>query len=137
MPIHSLTFPSLNVSVQVNDLAYITQHQNKQAGKNHHQHASYNTKPMVFGLITYVNHVTKTIKVASDLAGGCGSDCPGYGNILEPSVLESQIYIFFQKDHQINTSGVTGYYMETEFINHSNFPAEIFATAVDYVESSK
>ena len=43
----------------------------------------------------------------------------------------------FSKNKIANYSGITGYYAETEYRNYSTLPAEMFATAVDYVESSK
>jgi hypothetical protein len=43
----------------------------------------------------------------------------------------------FSKDRRVNTSGIIGYYAETELRNWSTLPAEIFAVQVDFVESSK
>ena len=43
----------------------------------------------------------------------------------------------FSKNKLANYSGITGYYAEAEYRNFTTLPAEIFATAVEYVESSK
>ena len=125
--IFTLTFNNLNMSVQVGDVAYYSLVDNNQSGTNHPT-ASQNTKPYVLGLITQVDYINFIITVDTSLAGGCGP-C---------SVLTGlSYYVFFQKHHQINTSGIIGYFMDAEYRNYSTLPAEIFATAVDYVESSK
>jgi len=46
-------------------------------------------------------------------------------------------FIMFAKDRVVNTSGIIGYFAKVEYRNYSTREAEIFATAVDYVESSK
>jgi hypothetical protein len=139
-------YKQLNVSVQVGDLAYYSVPQNNQSGTNH-PNTLLNTKPHVLGGIIKVNHDKKWIIVDTDLGGGCGpclkNHAPPntllylFGNLYQPGQLNGNEMIFFQKDHQANTSGVIGYFMDTEYRNFSTFPAEIFATAVDYVESSK
>ena len=45
-------------------------------------------------------------------------------------------YIFFSKDRRANISGVVGYFAETKYVNDSKNKTEMFATAIDYAESS-
>ena len=46
-------------------------------------------------------------------------------------------FLFFSKDKRANISGMLGYYAEVEYRNYSRLPAEMFATATEFVESSK
>ena len=129
-------FIQLNVSVQVGDTAYFSNPEQNQGGKNHPT-ATTNTRPYVLGGITDVDHDTNKVTVNTTLNGGCHT-C-GYGGDpgpYEPTPVGNS-YIFFQKDQKTNTSGVIGYFMEVEFRNYSHLPVEIFATAVDYAQSSK
>lgn len=121
MPI--ITFPfDLNVSVQPTDILYVSIPQNNQSGTNH-PNTNQNTTPKAIGVVTSVNHATKEITY----------DGSGY-----PAVnITSAHYIFFSKDKRTNMSGIIGYFAETEYRNYTKLQAEIFATAVDYVESSK
>lgn len=125
-----IQFQHINVSCQVGDIAYASFHQGRQSGRNH-PNSTINTKPFVLGLITGVNRIigsdTPAITVDTDAVGGIGSN---------PVNIE-ELYVYFQKSQLANTSGVTGYFLETEYRNYSTLPAEMFATAVDYVESSK
>ena len=84
----------------------------------------------MLGRITNINRVTGSIEVDPSADGGVG-------NTVAASLVLSQLYIFFQKSQLANTSGVIGYFLETEYRNYSTLPAEMFATAADYVESSK
>ena len=114
----TLTFPyDLNVSIQPGDIIYYASLVSGQGGSNH-PNASTDTKPKILGKITSVNHNGKT--VSHD----------GVANVTGK-------YLMFSKNKIANYSGITGYYAETEYRNYSTLPAEMFATAVDYVESSK
>tara|TARA_R100001510_G_C7629466_1_gene188629 strand:- start:108 stop:485 length:378 start_codon:yes stop_codon:yes gene_type:complete len=125
MPSLSLTFSyDLNVSVQVGDIMYTSLTINSQSGVNQPSMAGSSTKPFPIGKVTSVNHTTKTIVI----------DTSAY---LPTPTITSAHYLFFSKDPVVNTSGIIGYYAETEYRNHSSVEAEIFATAIDYVESSK
>ena len=120
-----LTFPSLNVSIQVGDMVYYTEPEsNMQSGTNSPTNVN-NNKPKKLGLVTSVNHAGESVMVDDS-----------FGSPPSPVITTSMMYMF-QKNKKVNTSGIIGYYAETEYRNHSTLPAEIFATAVDYVESSK
>jgi len=133
MPILTLSFSyDLNVSVQGSsatgqggDILYYINPVNNQGGTNHPNSGGTNTKPKAFGEVISVNHVNRTVTY----------DDTGYPPI--PGGLNNSHYIFFSKDRRANTSGIIGYYAETEYRNYTKLQAEIFATAVDYVESSK
>lgn len=46
-------------------------------------------------------------------------------------------YVFFEKNRQINSNSVLGYYAEAKFVNNSNKKSELFSVASDVSESSK
>ena len=121
--LHTITFGfPLNVSIQPTDVLYTSITLSGQSGVNHPS-ASINTAPIAIGVVVSVNHSAGTIVY----------DDTGYTTL----VLTSSHYLFFSKDRVVNTSGIIGYFAETEYRNYTKVPAEIFATAVDYVESSK
>ena len=131
MPTVTLEFGfDLNVSIQGSsgagqggDIIYYIISVNDQGGTNHPNPGGNNTKPKAYGEVLEVDHENKSITVSTT----------GY----PPVTLTSDHYLFFSKDRRANVSGIIGYYAETEYRNYSTLPAEMFATAVDYVESSK
>ena len=46
-------------------------------------------------------------------------------------------YIMFEKNKQVNTSGLKGYYADVTFTNYSNNYAELFAISSEVTPSSK
>ena len=112
----------LNVSVQEGDEVYYALHSNNQSGTNMNTTVS-DTKPKLLGAVTLVDHANSLIHVDDTLGGS--------------PTLSLNMYFMFQKPKSVNTSGITGYYAETEYRNYTSLPCELFATAVDYVESSK
>ena len=101
----------------------------EQAGKNHPDTGSIDTKPKRLGLVLNVDHISRVITV--DTGTPYCLPCP-----VDAIVLEDH-YFFFGKDRRANHSGIIGYFTEAEYRNYSTLSSEIFATAVDYVESSK
>ena len=112
---------TLNISIQPGDTMYFCKTINSQAGANHPT-ANINTKPKKLGTVLSVDRVNNTVEVNT-------------GSLIVN--LNEDHYLMFSKDRRVNISGILGYFMETEFHNKSTLPAEIFATAVDFVESSK
>tara|TARA_R100000963_G_C4616279_1_gene85127 strand:- start:196 stop:522 length:327 start_codon:yes stop_codon:yes gene_type:complete len=99
----------LNISIQKGDTLYAS----KLTG---------DTKPKILGEVDSINH---------------GDNQITYTPISGAPSLTSNHYLMFAKNKLVNYSGITGYYAETEYRNYSTLPAEMFATAVDYSESSK
>ena len=111
----------LNISIQPGDTLYAVRLVNGQGGTNIPQ-ANVDTKPKELGSVDSVDHRSNSIIYTTT---------PGAPN------LTNDHYLMFAKDKLVNYSGITGYYAETEFRNESTLPAEIFATAVDYIVSSQ
>tara|TARA_Y100000310_G_scaffold181470_1_gene181413 strand:- start:53 stop:430 length:378 start_codon:yes stop_codon:yes gene_type:complete len=125
MPIQVIQFPfPLNVSLQKGDTIYWCYNAGGQAGRNHPGSASVNTKPKKLGLVGTVNRNLNRVGVV--VQSGLKDVCQN-----------NECYFFFSKDRRANYSGIIGYFMEVEYRNYSTLKSEIFATAVDYVESSK
>ena len=121
--IHILNFPHpLNVSVQPTDVLYASLAPGGQSGTNHPS-ASVNTAPVAIGIVISINRTLNTVT---------------YDDTTYTAVtLTNNHYIYFGKNKTANISGIIGYFAETEYRNYTKVPAEIFATAMDYVENSK
>ena len=122
MAIRTLTFSSLNISIQNGDEVYYAEHNSGQSGTNMNV-VTFDTKPKLLGVVGIVNHNTNTITVDDTIGGS-------------PTINMGMIFMF-QKPKEINTSGITGYYAAAEYRNHTTLPCELFATAADYTSSSK
>ena len=120
----TIKFPyNLNVSLQVGDTIFTCLTNNFQSGVNQPNTTLGDTKPFPIGIVIDVDLSTNTVII----------DTSGFTAVI----LTTSHYLFFSKDPIVNTSGIIGYFAETEYRNYSSNKAEIFATAVDYVESSK
>lgn len=133
MALIEITFPfALNISVQPTDIMYASVTLNSQSGTNHPQ-MTYNTSPVAIGTVTAVDHGAMQVEI----------DDTGYVNNIfyDPNtnlpVITDHHYLFFSKNRIANTSGIIGYFAETEYRNYSKLQTEMFATAIDYVDSSK
>ena len=121
-----------NRSVLKGDLLYyVNQEQWEVAGSNNPyaymgDAFTTNSKPYKFGTIVEVNYRHRWIKVNNNLCS-CDATTGAFDDTMW----------MFQKPRLINTSGITGYYAETEYRNYSTKAVEMFATAVDYTQSSK
>ena len=111
----------LNISIQPGDVLYSSRLVSGQGGSNNSLASGTNTKPVIMGVITSVDHGANSFEYTPEATA--------------PS--PNGRYLFFAKDKRVNYSGIKGYYAETEYRNHTTLPAEIFATAVDYTTSSK
>ena len=127
----NITFPfPLNVSIQATDVVYVTGTANGAAGLNVNQVNTSDQKPIPIGVVTNVNFATNTVTIQD--SGAIFATIPGGALTLGQSS-----FVFFAKDRRANSSGVLGYYAEVEYRNYSKKPAEMFATATNFSESSK
>tara|TARA_R100001082_G_C4343300_1_gene151129 strand:- start:635 stop:1009 length:375 start_codon:yes stop_codon:yes gene_type:complete len=114
---------SINVSCNIGDDVWYTQLTAQNiAGRNNPGNINQpGVGPMKLGNITAISYVTNTIVVNDPMNNAIGT----------------WHYFMFSKNKVINTSGITGYYSLVEYRNEGTLPAEMFATALDFVESSK
>jgi len=129
MPVVQIDFNfPLNISVQPTDILYVTlcnAATGNQAGRNHI--SSFDTKPEAYGEIIQVDFDNNIIWVQTN----------GFPVSSHNTTITMSHYLFFSKDRRANLSGMLGYYAEVEYRNKTKKQAEIFATATNFVESSK
>ena len=125
MPLIVLRFNRpLNVSVQVNDVAYFSNpDQVGVAGNPQGGPWAGTTTPHL------KNDQNEIIKVRVNSVLGSFNQ---YFADLRPSS-----FIMFSKDNKANMANMLGYYASIEYRNNSTDKAELFATGVDVHESSK
>tara|TARA_Y100000034_G_C6848123_1_gene384430 strand:+ start:971 stop:1357 length:387 start_codon:yes stop_codon:yes gene_type:complete len=116
----------LNESMQIGDTVYYSNVQSSQGGRNHPL-AGHDSKPKPLGTVSGIDRVQLEIYV----------DSFSNNQTVVNNIVQSNPYLFFSKDRRVNYSGIIGYFMEVEYRNHSTLKSEIFATAVDYVNSSR
>jgi hypothetical protein len=124
MPNHVIKLQTgpMNTSFQKGDILYYTPYFGAQAGTNHPLPTSgINTKPQKLGKVIAIDPITLKITVQT----------PG------PLPNLTDTYLFFIKDAEVNHSGIIGAWLEVEYRNYSKISSEIFATATDFVESSR
>ena len=143
MPTETYSFrQDLNQSLQVGDLIYFV---NPRENKNNSFLSGSNTpfynaltyldpemptldnKPKKLGIVTMVNFNSRTIDV----------EVPAAFTTWDVVPTPNTTYFLFSKDKRANTSGIIGYYAETEIRNYTTRKAEIFTLNLDFVESSK
>ena len=122
----TLTFTSVNVSCQVGDLVYCAKSVSGISGLNSFSAGSVDTKPKIMGVVATID--------ASDPALFITVQTSGY---TIPDLSINTPVFMFEKDKNAGISGITGYYALAEFRNYATVPIELFATTVDYAESSK
>ena len=139
MPEITLTFPSLNFSAQIGDIAYYTLNIDQTNGGMQElggfDFATQNSYTLMGNIIDIIPNVNATGALE---AGGTSVnivvDIPDDSAVTPPT---TNHYVFFIKDHRVNVSSLVGYYGEVEFRNDSSTKAEMFAASCEISESSK
>ena len=135
-----LNFNSMNVSVQVGDVAYCSFYPDSVGGFD--RSTLSNTKKL--GTIIGVNK--KDVIVGLDPTANNPS--PHDINIIveyDSTILNESFwidvvpdaFISFAKEKKVNTSSLVGYYADAKFINDSKEKAELFSVGSEVAESSK
>ncbi len=124
MPINniSLTFPSINVSIQVGDNVYFT------LPGSTNQIGGFNSAELnntyLLGVVVAVN--------SNDIVVEYNDNPP------HPGAPPINSFISFAKNKSINTSSVLGYYASVNFVNNSTKPnVELFSVGAEVSQSSK
>tara|TARA_R100000231_G_scaffold15243_1_gene16241 strand:+ start:1170 stop:1592 length:423 start_codon:yes stop_codon:yes gene_type:complete len=140
MPLIVLRFNRpLNVSVQVNDVAYFSNPDqvgvagNPQGGPwagTTTPHLKNDQNEIIkIGTITNIQEVNNISLLTCDMPQNLFNQ---YFADLRPNS-----FIMFSKDNKANMANMLGYYASVEYRNNSTDKAELFATGVDVHESSK
>ena len=114
-----LNLNTINVSVQIGDMIYYTT-PNSSTNGNFQTGTLDNTK--LFGEIIFVGNNTVTVQWDDS------------NNITAP---QQGDFISFVKNKKINTSSLSGYYAEANFVNDSTGEVELFTVGSNISESSK
>ena len=138
-----LNFDSMNVSVQVGDIAYYSYITNNVGGFD--RSTLETTKKL--GEIVGVNVVGANV----GFDPGATTVSPYNINIIveydtlligpeldkDLIVILNNSFISFAKEKKINTSSLLGYYADVKFVNDSEKEAELFSISSNIEESSK
>jgi hypothetical protein len=128
MPIATITFEQpLNSSLQIGDIVY---------------YSSTDTAPYSIIETTVTSNIVKLGSVFSITADPPTvhvnyDDDPGNtGNatVSPPSIYD---YVMFEKDKQVNSSSLVGYYADIKLTNNSKKKIELFSLGSEVTESSK
>ena len=107
----------INASLQIGDIIYYQQNINSLGG-----FSTVNPNDIVkFGQVTGIT--SNTITIAESPGGAPDPDHGGF--------------IFFAKNHAINTSSLLGYFADVKFENNSTDKIELFSVGSEITESSK
>lgn len=129
MPISTLIFnTSLNSSLQIGDLVYYTSPSQLPTSSIYQSVTSGVTK---FGIVSEIRDI--------DLLTGLPLAQPEIDVVHDvgiPAPLAND-YIMFEKDKQVNSSSLIGYYAQVDLENTSDTKIEMFSLGSEVTESSK
>lgn len=118
MPATILTFTSpINSSVQVGDIIYYV---NTSTLPNSTVTQGITSNVTKLGIITNITSTSVNVKHQA--------------SVLPPP---AGAYIMFEKDKQVNSSSLIGYYAEVELVNNSDDKIELFSLGSEVSENSK
>ena len=112
----SFTFPTVNVSAQVGDIAYYSHSGTTTGGFNN---TALSNTVMLGPILSIVGNVV-TVQYDNALSNPQAGD-----------------YISFAKDKKANTSSLLGYFASVHFVNNATDKAELFSIGSEVSESSK
>jgi|7_EtaG_2_1085326.scaffolds.fasta_scaffold00241_6 recombinational DNA repair protein RecT len=117
MQVATLTFANdLNSSLQIGDIVYYSS-----LGSSGGFSTSTVQLTTMFGVVISIG--ANTVMVSYD------------ETVVSPPLVTD--YISFEKDKQVNSSSIIGYYAEATFKNNSRDKVELFAIGSEISESSK
>lgn len=129
MQLFLLTFSSdLNVSLQVGDTVYYSP--TSTVGGSGFNTINSANSIVAFGIVSEIYN-----------EGSFSQSIPPYSvKVLADGTLPVPLptdYIMFNKNKQVNSSSITGYYADVNFVNNSKEKIELFAIGSEVSESSK
>lgn len=121
----TMTFPHINTSVQPGDFVYYVSTLT----------SGTLTSAMVFDEGMYDNIIKFGSVLSIDRATGQIEVI--WDDVSVPSPPDTDMFILFSKNKEVNTSSLLGYYADVSFENDSNEKVELFAVSSEIAESSK
>tara|TARA_R110002074_G_scaffold121439_2_gene255793 strand:- start:146 stop:511 length:366 start_codon:yes stop_codon:yes gene_type:complete len=121
MPLATLTFSEpLNSSLQLGDIVYYS---STNQAPNSNIWKATTTDVVYFGIVNNIIVDPPSVKVI-------------YDDAIVSAPLSAD-YIMFEKDKQVNSSSLIGYYANVKLINDSKGKIELFSLGSEVSESSK
>ena len=131
MPLALITFEqAINSSLQIGDIVYYAPSATFLSLPNSNIGATTTSSMVKLGVVSLIVADPPTIHVIYD-------DDPGNtGNtsVFPPSTND---YVMFEKDKQVNSSSLIGYYADIKLTNNSKKKIELFSLGSEVTESSK
>jgi len=131
MPIAIITFEQdMNSSLQIGDIVYYAPSTTFLSLPNSNIDATVTSNVIKLGVVTFILSEPPVIHVTYD-------DDPnntGFATVFPPP---AGAYIMFEKDKQVNSSSLIGYYADVKLINNSKNKIELFSLGSEITESSK
>jgi hypothetical protein len=131
MPIATIIFDQpLNSSLQIGDIVYYAPSATFLSLPNSNVPATVTSNVVKLGIVTFILADPPTVYVTYD-------DDPtnaGFATVFPPLATD---YIMFEKDKQVNSSSLIGYYADVKLINGSKKKIELFSLGSEVSESSK
>ena len=128
MPIAIITFPeAVNSSLQLGDIVYYSP---TDSVPNSNIQKTTTSNIVKLGSVFSITTDPPTVQVTYD-------DLPdnnGVSTVFPPSIYD---YVMFEKDKQVNSSSLIGYYADVKLINNSKKKIELFSLGSEVTESSK
>tara|TARA_R110002167_G_scaffold313852_3_gene519514 strand:- start:1411 stop:1812 length:402 start_codon:yes stop_codon:yes gene_type:complete len=133
MPIAIITFNQefpVNSSLQVGDIVYYAPSATFLSLPNSNIDATVTSNVIKLGVVTLILSDPPVIHVTYD-------DDPNNTGLTTVFPPAAEDYIMFEKDKQVNSSSLIGYYADVKLINNSTEKIELFSLGSEVTESSK
>jgi hypothetical protein len=128
MPIAIITFPeAVNSSLQLGDIVYYSP---TDSVPNSNIQKTTTSNIVKLGSVFSITTDPPTVQVTYD-------DLPdnnGVSTVFPPLIND---YVMFEKDKQVNSSSLVGYYADIKLTNNSKKKIELFSLGSEVTESSK
>ena len=128
----TIPFTNSNISLQIGDSIYYIPKSNVMDGgfdTGFNQSVSGGV-PVKLGVLIDINQAGQNNIVVV-------YDETKFGGTGQPALPTIGDFLMFEKDTQVNTSSVIGYYMNVKFKNYSRKKVELFSVGSEISESSK
>ena len=128
MPAATITFDhAINSSLQLGDIVYYSP---TKSAPNSNIQKTTTSNIVKLGPVGNINLDINVIVVTYDDL----PDSTGTSTVFPPSATD---YVMFEKDKQVNSSSIIGYYADVKLLNNSKKKIELFSMGSEVAESSK
>ena len=118
----------ISASLQIGDMVYYSAMETPVPNSNIKKTTTSDIFKLGLVVSTTLNPPTVIVEYNS------APDASGNATVLPPPI---NSYIMFEKDKQVNSSSLIGYYADVKFLNDSKKKIELFSLGSEISESSK